>query len=106
MLLAALQVAQIAANPAAEAAWYLPRTREQFRVRGNLRLVTADAAEAGLGHLLDARRARWAQISDAARSGFASAPPGEPLVESEGTDLFCFYISADISNVGLWVNLL
>ena len=68
MLLAALQVAQIAANPAAEAAWYLPRTREQFRVRGNLRLVTADAAEAGLGHLLDARRARWAQISDAARS--------------------------------------
>lgn len=34
-----LQVAEVAANAAAEVAWYFPNTREQYRIAGTLQII-------------------------------------------------------------------
>jgi pyridoxamine 5'-phosphate oxidase len=57
----------------AEVCWYFPKTREQFRISGELLLVTA---ESGLERDCKARQAAWQQLSDAGRSSFAWAMPG------------------------------
>jgi hypothetical protein len=35
----ALQVAEVAASPAAEVCWYFPNSREQYRIAGTLTIV-------------------------------------------------------------------
>lgn len=41
-------MADIARSPWAEAAWYFPESREQFRLVGRLSLVAADTPDAAL----------------------------------------------------------
>jgi pyridoxamine 5'-phosphate oxidase len=57
----------------AEVCWYFPKTREQFRINGELLLVTA---ESPLERDCKARQAAWQQLSDAGRISFAWAMPG------------------------------
>jgi PPOX class probable FMN-dependent enzyme len=63
----------IAENGQAEACWYFPKTREQFRLGGPLIAVSEACQDEGLQQL---RSHLWRQISDNARSGFAWPEPG------------------------------
>jgi pyridoxamine 5'-phosphate oxidase len=60
-------------SPWAEACWYFPKTREQFRLSGTLELVTAAASNTS--HLT-ARQEAWQQMSDAGRIQFEWETPG------------------------------
>lgn len=75
---------QIARSPAAEICWYFPKTREQFRIAGTLTLVDAAHPEAALQ---EARQKAWQELSDAARSQFAWAFPGQPRASKEAFDV-------------------
>lgn len=77
---------QIGHNPNAEACWYFTKTREQFRISGQLQVVTADSviAKDADSELADSqqkdalqqlRRQLWQQVSDNARSQFAWPEP-------------------------------
>ena len=67
----------------AEACWYFPKTREQFRLSGQLVLVTA---ECPISRHSKARQEAWQQMSDAGRVQFDWATPGAD--RSEGSDGF------------------
>lgn len=69
---------QIAKQPAAEICWYFPNTREQFRIAGELILVSADSHP----NLQAARIKMWQELSDAARLQFAWPNPGEMRVRT------------------------
>jgi pyridoxamine 5'-phosphate oxidase len=56
-----------------EVCWYFPKTREQFRITGELTLVSADSHP----NLLPARIKMWQELSDAARLQFAWPQPGK-----------------------------
>lgn len=71
---------QIAHHPWGEICWYFPKTREQFRISGNLILVREKHPETSL---LKARLIAWQQLSDAARQQFAWPHPGAPRAEAE-----------------------
>lgn len=67
-----------------EVCWYFPKTREQFRLGGELNLVTAsDSSQA----LSKARQITWQELSDAARVQFAWPEPRVARVEDEGAFL-------------------
>ncbi|WP_066426613.1 Npun_F5749 family FMN-dependent PPOX-type flavoprotein [Anabaena sp. 4-3] len=68
------KIEQIQQQPGAEACWYFPNTREQFRFTGELTVVGADET---FPHLQLARIAMWQQLSDAARLQFAWPHPGK-----------------------------
>jgi pyridoxamine 5'-phosphate oxidase len=69
---------QIQHQPWAEACWYFPNTREQFRITGCLTLVGCENSDP----ILDkARMITWQELSDAARLQFAWADPGKPRVQ-------------------------
>ena len=72
---------QIDHLPWGEACWYFPKTREQFRLAGELCLVRAEQTDPDLQK---ARQAAWQSLSDAARTQFAWADPGKPKVDQEG----------------------
>eukprot|EP00054_Salpingoeca_dolichothecata_P035360 m.5217 g.5217 ORF g.5217 m.5217 type:complete len:236 (+) comp5361_c0_seq1:103-810(+) len=55
------KVAQLQAQPAAEVCWYLPKTRQQFRLTGRVEL---------LPHSSPQSLAVWSQLSDGTRSAF------------------------------------
>jgi pyridoxamine 5'-phosphate oxidase len=59
-----------------EACWYFPKTREQFRITGELILVTTDSHPS----LQPARIKMWQELSDAARLQFAWPDPGKARV--------------------------
>jgi pyridoxamine 5'-phosphate oxidase len=61
------------ASPWAEVCWYFPTTREQFRLSGTLRLVTAACT---ITSDCKARQQVWAQMSDAGRIQFDWGTPG------------------------------
>ncbi len=67
------KITQIQAQPWAEACWYFNKSREQFRLFGQLTFVTAKSLESDLQ---TARQATWQQLSDAARLQFAWPHPG------------------------------
>lgn len=69
---------QISKQPAAEICWYFPHTREQFRISGELTLVSADSHP----HLQPARIKMWQELSDAARLQFAWPIPGDMRVQT------------------------
>jgi pyridoxamine 5'-phosphate oxidase len=75
------KVAEIRHNPYAEACWYFPKTREQFRLAGKLILIDMDADAS----FQIVRATAWRELSAAARIQFAWATPGE-LIDLE-TDL-------------------
>ena len=68
------KVDQIAHQAWGEICWYFTKTKEQFRISGDLLLV--DANNTNL-ELIAARQAAWQKISDNARSQFAWPNPGE-----------------------------
>ncbi|NJR66053.1 MAG: pyridoxamine 5'-phosphate oxidase [Leptolyngbyaceae cyanobacterium CRU_2_3] len=70
---------QISLHPWGEACWYFPKTREQFRLLGKLKLVSADHPDPTL---LKARQTIWHDLSDAARSQFVWADPGAPKIDA------------------------
>lgn len=70
---------QIGHQPWAEACWYFPSSREQFRLAGCLTLVTSGYADAVLQQ---ARQTTWQDISDATRLQFAWADPGKPRADA------------------------
>jgi pyridoxamine 5'-phosphate oxidase len=57
----------------AEVCWYFPKTREQFRIGGQLVLVTAECA---IDRYCKARQEAWQQMSDSGRIQFDWATPG------------------------------
>lgn len=67
------KIAQLAHNPRAEACWYFPKTREQFRIAGTLTAVTAMETDT---EALAERSRLWQGLSDAARLQFAWPTPG------------------------------
>lgn len=77
------KIDQIQQNPNAEACWYFTKTREQFRLRGQLSAITADTTAATL---LEARRHLWQKISDNARLQFAWPQP--KATRTENSDAF------------------
>lgn len=68
------KVAQVAAQPWAEACWYFPNSREQFRLNGHLSCIGAEAAEADLR----LRRQAWQALSATARTQFTWPTPAQP----------------------------
>lgn len=66
-------------NPFAELSWYFVASREQFRLAGQMQLVTAAETDAPLAQ---ARLEQWNALSDNARVQFWWPMPGEE--EKEG----------------------
>jgi len=66
---------QLEGQPWGEICWYFPKTREQFRILGTLRVVSADHADE---EMLKARKMLWHDLSDGGRSQFAWASPKQP----------------------------
>jgi len=73
------KIGQLQIQPWAEACWYFPNSREQFRLLGRLRLVMDGEPDAELSK---ARLLQWQELSDAARLQFAWPDPKQPRVES------------------------
>lgn len=69
------KIGQLDGQPWGEICWYFPKTREQFRILGTLRVVSADHADE---ELLKARKMLWHDLSDGGRSQFAWASPKQP----------------------------
>jgi len=67
---------QVQHNPNAEACWYFTKTREQFRLSGQLVLITAKSK----GAHQSARQQIWQNISENARRQFAWPHPKESRV--------------------------
>ena len=78
------KIEQIEARPQGEACWYFTKTREQFRIKGNLRLITAQESDLDLQK---ARKITWHNLSDSARSQFAWADPGKPLADKSAFEV-------------------
>ena len=70
---------QVEHQPWAEACWYFPETREQFRLHGYLTLVKANNPDAVLQQ---ARQTAWQETSDATRLQFTWPDPGKPKVDA------------------------
>lgn len=68
------KIDQIKTQPWAEACWYFPNSREQFRIAGRLTLVEIDDDDV----LQSARLTTWQALSEAARLQFAWPHPGKP----------------------------
>jgi PPOX class probable FMN-dependent enzyme len=68
------KVVQIKQQPWAEACWYFPETREQFRFSGSLTLVQADYPDLSLQQ---ARQTTWQRLSNATRIQYTWPNPGE-----------------------------
>ncbi len=78
------KVAQIAQNAWGEICWYFPKTREQFRILGQLSIVDC-ASPDPLAQKL--RRMTWHNLSDGARSSFAWPDPGDDRAAAEAFDV-------------------
>jgi len=68
----------------AEVCWYFTKTREQFRIAGKLKLITA--TETNL-ELLQARKTTWHNLSDSARSQFAWPYPAQPAADKSAFEI-------------------
>jgi pyridoxamine 5'-phosphate oxidase len=70
------KVSQIGTSPAVELVWWLAKTNEQYRIRGELVLV-GPQYQPNDTFLQQARREQWGNLSDAARESFYDPqPPG------------------------------
>lgn len=72
------KVDQINNHSWGEACWYFPKTREQFRLTGQLTLIEATHPDSALKK---ARQDMWQELSDSARLQFAWPHPREARVE-------------------------
>jgi pyridoxamine 5'-phosphate oxidase len=66
-------------NPHGEICWYFAKTREQFRLRGKVELITENYDNEKLFH---ERKKSWANLSRAGKEQFYWANPGELLIEN------------------------
>ncbi|GAB4546810.1 MAG: hypothetical protein Tsb0014_41400 [Pleurocapsa sp.] len=82
-------------QPQVEACWYFPKTREQFRLAGTIQVITAAESDR---ELQQARQTTWQNLSDAARSQFAWAEPGKPLVNPEASNIDISIPDSPLSN--------
>ncbi len=82
---------QILKQPVGEICWYFPKTREQFRLRGQLLLVSDHTTDSNLSK---ARCLAWQELSDAARIQFAWPIPKQPLSKDKNA-FKPLYISQD-----------
>lgn len=73
------KVNQIEHQPWAEACWYFPETREQFRITGSLTLVGTEHPDSTLHQ---ARVSTWQELSNAARLQFVWPHPGKPRADA------------------------
>lgn len=88
-------------QPYSEICWYFTKTRQQFRLAGNLVFVTSQNKDTDL---LKARQIMWQNISNSARLQFAWANPGkvrqstpkafnpEPPSETRPLENFCLLL--------------
>ncbi|EQC41499.1 hypothetical protein SDRG_01466 [Saprolegnia diclina VS20] len=70
------KVAQLTANPACEVAWWLPQNGEQFRIAGDVELVTPDADAKGL------RTQLWHKLRESMRQQFFWPEPNTPFTDA------------------------
>jgi pyridoxamine 5'-phosphate oxidase len=75
------KIAQIEENSWGEACWYFTKTREQFRLLGQISIITSNSIEEELQR---ARNFVWSQLSDNARSQFTWSYPGKPRIAEDG----------------------
>lgn len=66
------------------ACWYFTKTREQFRILGQLQLVTATETDS---HLQKARKTTWYNLSEPARSQFAWPDPAQPAADPSAFEI-------------------
>ena len=78
------KIQDIETKAVGEICWYFTKTREQFRISGNLSLVTVQESDPDLQK---ARKITWHNLSDSARSQFAWADPGQPAAGKEAFDV-------------------
>ena len=74
------KVEEVKFSPYVEVCWYLPVTREQFRLSGKLRIVDSNSKEE---EWIAARRRAWEAMSVQGKSQFAWPPPREPRANDE-----------------------
>jgi len=79
------KIEQIQQQPWAEACWYFPHTREQFRITGTLTLVAGGDSQHDLA---PARITTWQELNDAARLQFAWPHSGKPRNKDEQAAFF------------------
>lgn len=77
------KAAQISQFPWAEACWYFPNSREQFRLAGKLTLVDENFTDT---RMQQARQTLWHALSDAARLQFAWPHPGQVREQGDRFD--------------------
>ncbi len=98
------KVEQVGRTPWAEACWYFPESREQFRLLGRPSVVRADHPDRSLA---EARLDTWRTLSDAARLAFDWPEPGglraetasfevEPLDPERPSPHFCLLLISPI----------
>ncbi|MDJ0595097.1 MAG: pyridoxamine 5'-phosphate oxidase family protein [Pleurocapsa sp. MO_226.B13] len=78
------KIQDIEHQPLAEVCWYFTKTREQFRIRGKLQLVTNTETNA---ELQQARKKTWHNLSDSSRSQFAWPDPAKPVADKSAFDV-------------------
>ncbi len=74
------KVIQIAQNSWGELCWYFPKTREQFRILGQLSIVDGTTPDPVAQKL---RRMTWHNLSDSARSSFAWPHPNHDRADDK-----------------------
>lgn len=69
------KILHLTENPAAELCWYFTQTREQFRLGGNIQIITPTVTDQSLRQM---HQQMWEALSDKARQQFAWPYPGKP----------------------------
>ncbi len=72
------KIRQLQQNPQAALCWYFTQSRQQFRLKGEVALITADHADP---HLLTARQRAWSALSDSVRRQFLWPTPQKPRAD-------------------------
>jgi pyridoxamine 5'-phosphate oxidase len=78
------KIQDIKQQPQGEICWYFTKTREQFRITGSLRLITALETNADLQQ---ARQLTWYHLSDSGRSQFACPNPAQPAAKKSAFEI-------------------
>lgn len=78
------KIQQLAVNAAAELCWYFTQTREQFRLGGNMEVITPLASDQSVHSI---HQQTWENLSDKSRQQFAWPYPGKPRVQEGFEDI-------------------
>jgi PPOX class probable FMN-dependent enzyme len=75
------KVEELARNAAGEFAWYFPESREQFRIAGDLTVVTKDSSS-----MQKERLDAWGRMSPNGRAQFLWPEPGFPQLDDDANE--------------------